>query len=651
MDKIKTAKFSRCFSLGIHVAITPILCALLIQNAYAAEQASPNYQFSPAMQTITAKTKQQKDEPSPIKAPESASTESLPSDSKLPNALPNYRAIRKMVKEGQRDSAKDFAEIILREKPNHHDLRILYARLHAWDKNYTKAEEELNYVLAKKPEYVDARLALIDMTLWQKNYSKAIKIANGGLVLTPGNDELMYRKALAYQRWDKPGEATIVLNQILEQHPNDKQAQELLAKLHRSTVTAEVEKPETYGEVDLPSYKEVQQLAKTGRREAARKKGYHILKHKPDYHDVRNLVARTHAWDKQYKQAVEQAQKVLAASPDNEDALMVLIDIAIWTKDYQRAIVLANQGIRIDITNPEFLYKKAVAYARMRQYDKASETLDKLFDIRQDYPKGLELLGQLERRAPVPYIKGLFKFSMAARYDTVDDIRSPWRTGHAALSKRTPFGTIIGRVSYASRFNLTPGPFDATTYQYEIEAYPKFIWGSYFYLDYAYSDWRLFPLMRYDAEWYWNVPMGWEFSFGKRYTNFRGTKYHIYTGTIAKYIGNWWISLRPSYRAKDKGVGQSYRLTVRRFFSDPDHYLELKLSGSNNPDDSLIDFITGGIDSLDTGSLQGRGIGVQYRFPVAKQLYLKIACGYRKQVYRFRTRRVRGIGGGFDYHF
>ena len=125
---------------------------------------------------------------------------------------------------------------------------------------------------------------------------------------------------------------------------------------------------------------------------------------------------------------------------------------------------------------------------------------------------------------------------------------------------------MIVRANYANRFR-------EDTAQYEIDAYPRLAKGLYAYVNYGYSSHRFFPKNRVGGELYANLPHGVELSGGFRWLQFESSEVTIYTGTIAKYQGNYWISLRPYITPKSEGTSQSYNLTVRRYFGGPDNYL------------------------------------------------------------------------------
>ncbi len=59
----------------------------------------------------------------------------------------------------------------------------------------------------------------------------------------------------------------------------------------------------------------------------------------------------------------------------------------------------------------------------------------------------------------------------------------------------------------------------------------------------------------------------------------------LFTGAVGKYVGNYWISLRPFVRFKPSGASASAGLTMRRYFEDGDHYYGGNISYGSSPSD------------------------------------------------------------------
>ena len=156
----------------------------------------------------------------------------------------------------------------------------------------------------------------------------------------------------------------------------------------------------------------------------------------------------------------------------------------------------------------------------------------------------------------------------------------PWTTAAISLSRRSAWGSIIGRANIANRF-ATSGT------QIELDAYPSTGKRSYLYLNAGYSQSSIFPEWRFGGELFANLPNAWEASLGFRQLRFGGHPVTLFTGAVGHYFGNYWASLRPFVRFKTGGTSASAGLTLRRYFEDGDNYIGLRASYGSSPTDNI----------------------------------------------------------------
>lgn len=178
-----------------------------------------------------------------------------------------------------------------------------------------------------------------------------------------------------------------------------------------------------------------------------------------------------------------------------------------------------------------------------------------------------------------------YQTSISADYDYTNfrgDIQA-WQMGSVSLGERTPAGSIIGRVNLANRFGTSGA-------QYEADAYPHLGLGHgmYAYLNFGYSAASIFPRWRSGGEIYTNLPDAYEASLGYRQLRFEGsTPVTLFTGTLGKYTGNYWFSLRPYVREKTSGTSASLSLTGRKYGADADNYIGARVGYGSTPSDRL----------------------------------------------------------------
>lgn len=143
--------------------------------------------------------------------------------------------------------------------------------------------------------------------------------------------------------------------------------------------------------------------------------------------------------------------------------------------------------------------------------------------------------------------------------------------------------TYMGFLNYGQVLNETAVPFNTYDMQYRIDAYPVFGENNYAYLSYAFSESEIFPHHQARGIFYHQFGKGFESSIGIYYMKWDET-FTIYTGSLAKYYKNYWFSLRPYFQFEDGTLYQSYLVFARRYFSNPDDYLNLMIGYGSIPD-------------------------------------------------------------------
>lgn len=174
---------------------------------------------------------------------------------------------------------------------------------------------------------------------------------------------------------------------------------------------------------------------------------------------------------------------------------------------------------------------------------------------------------------------------------------SPWQL--LTLDAKGPVGgsVLIGRLYAARRFGQSG-------MQAELEAYPRISSSNYLYLNAARRlGENVFIRTRGAAELYHHASGGWEGSLGGRYFD-REQDHDLFgvTGTLGKYVGNYWHSLRPTVMFTDRKPSRSIALTTRRYFSHRYDYVGLRMSAGSGPDVTRDDVTRLGGEGLRTYS-------------------------------------------------
>ena len=322
-------------------------------------------------------------------------------------------------------------------------------------------------------------------------------------------------------------------------------------------------------------------LAFGGQRNEAIELCREALKRSPNYQDIRILLGRILAWDSRYDEGCMELQKVLRAQPDYLDGRVALVDLELWSDHPGAALALCDEGLALRPNQPLLLFRKARALKALGTYPEALQAAQAAVAADPEFYEArtlVENLGELTQR---------YKLALSYTYDRFDRIFDPWRLTALSLSHRFDAGSLIGRVNHASRFG-------GTGQQFEVDAYPRWGDGTYFYLNAGFSDAALFPHRRYGAEIYHNFPKGIEGSLGLRRLQFSASTVTIYTGSLSKYLGDWLFTLRPNYTPNSLGASKSGSIAVRRYLGDAENYLTFSLGtgvspDQPNPDASILD--------------------------------------------------------------
>jgi YaiO family outer membrane protein len=372
-------------------------------------------------------------------------------------------------------------------------------------------------------------------------------------------------------------------------------------------------------------FKEARDLGFGGRHEEARQLCRKILEQYPGYNDVGIFLGRLQSWDGQYDDARQTLLDVLSRTPESQDARSALIDVELWSGNASQALEQSEAGLRSSPADEGLLYKKALALHDLGHPDEAAESLERILDLNPSNSDARSLMETLKagRRS--------YKLKVDYGYDRLPSLPAPWHESSVSLERETSFGSVVGRVNYVSRFSI-----DA--YQYEVDIYPGLRRGLYAYVSYGYSPNAIFPRHRGGVELFSNPGKGFEFSGGLRYLRFSENVW-VYTGSAGRYIGNYFVSIRPFVTPGTVGTSLSGALTFRRYYGDSDSYIGMHIGAGSAPEDSL--------DTVDLERLNSFTIGASGSLPVGHGAYWTFSAGWdseRLPLDRHRNRSSLGTG-------
>jgi len=375
------------------------------------------------------------------------------------------------------------------------------------------------------------------------------------------------------------------------------------------------------------------QLAYNNEKVRARQICREILLRDSTFWDAAVLLGRTYSWDSDFDSARIVLRNILKHEDKHYDAIDALTDNEFYDQNYLKSIFYAEKGITEYANNESFIFKKARALNKTGDYQNAVKLLNELLKLNPSNKDAADLLLIVRRECRVNKIT--FNYSINAF-----DESSPWIFSSLSVGRKTAgFGTISLRYNYANRFNQDG-------HQIELDAYPSVSKRIYVYFNSGFSNKRNFPFSRITIEPYFKLPAGFEISLGIRYLNFDhnrifaldSNKVLVYTGTIGKYLGNYWFSLRPYITPGKEGWSKSVNFTIRRYFRDPENYLSLSFGTGVSPDEQQYAFDPGVFYVF---YLKSKKVTLDYQQKIVQRFILNCGFGYAREEIQANTKRTR----------
>lgn len=310
-----------------------------------------------------------------------------------------------------------------------------------------------------------------------------------------------------------------------------------------------------------------------------RKIAFRAIDRYPDYADILILVGRSYAWEGKNDSANIYLERAVTADPDYVDGYVAYMDNLFWSANLSKAdTVLARAKSNLGTPAPdEVIYRESRLLFYREQYNEAYDLAQPLFEKGYKQDGILGYMKNLERLRMVNAVGATYD------YDTFEGQIDAWHTWSAYGRTRTKLtGALIARVTQSLRY-------DGFGTLYELDAYPSIGKNGYAYLNVGGSGASFFPRLRFGASYYHNLKKAWEIEGGYRYLGFSDAT-HIFTGSLGKYLGNWWLNMRLNVIPDDElGTSTSMQFTSRYYFKTADDYFSLQLSTGVSPDEETRD--------------------------------------------------------------
>ncbi len=323
------------------------------------------------------------------------------------------------------------------------------------------------------------------------------------------------------------------------------------------------------GDPDV-SFTKARDMAFNNNRKQAQDTLLYILTKYPNYHDVREFLASTYAWDGDYKKSRAEFQKILSKDQHRKTTWVAAIKNEIWAEFPFLALKLSKKALKKFPNDTELLdlQKRAQESSMI-----PTATGGAVQTISSEIPKD-STTGESDSALRKKVLNNTI--GVTSEVNIYSDVFDPMFYNAVKYARQTKYGSIIGRVNIDRRL----GEYGT---QYEVDLYPKIAKGTYAYLNFGVSGSSLFPDYRYGAEIFKSLPRSFEVSAGLRGLQYDTTTM-IYTGSVTWYNGNNYWSFRPYFTPGDNGLSSSGTLTYRKYRSDADNYFGINIGAGISPE-------------------------------------------------------------------
>jgi YaiO family outer membrane protein len=356
----------------------------------------------------------------------------------------------------------------------------------------------------------------------------------------------------------------------------------------------------------------------------------------PDYSEIRIFLGRLYTWSNKTDSARTEFNLVLSKHPDNEDASLAYGNLEYWNNNSVTALQYVDNGLKYHPQSKDLLLLRAKVLNDLRRYNEANITLNTLIKADPNNTGARALADRIKDNSS--------KNKIGISYDYIyfdKQFNDPWHLVEIDYTRQTSFGSIIGTLNYANRFN-------SNGLQYEIDAYPHISKAFYAYVSGAYSgNVGVFPKYRSGFSLYANLPESFEGEAGFRYLYFSGPTW-IYTASVGKYYKSFRFNLRTYLTPSNSSISQSYSFNTRYYTGGTDDYLSFSIGTGISPDDPRNIIL---LNNGNNYKLRSNNISAGYRCTFKRNIFF-INGSLDNQDYKFQTHGNQlDIGVGYQKRF
>lgn len=289
--------------------------------------------------------------------------------------------------------------------------------------------------------------------------------------------------------------------------------------------------------------------------------------------------------------------KVLSANVKDSLAWLGLHNIAYEKGAYEEALQYADTALSYYPSNTIFLLKRANALEQLKDYKAAALAADSVARFNPDQRRYTDFAAYLRSKTfrhqlGFAYLNAHIDSAQSANIATLQ---------YSYLGKKA---TITARLNFAGRSF-------GTGLQLELESYVYHSSKTYSLVSVAAANQLVFPRIKAAYSLFHNFSHGWEAELGGRYLNFDSLNSISAVGSLAKYLGDFWINVKGyAIFLSGKQYG-ALNITARQYLNNKTDFFYATIGYGNSPDDFTRVFQLSEIIRFQTYSI---GAGYQKMF-------------------------------------
>lgn len=132
-----------------------------------------------------------------------------------------YKIAREEAFGGNFLAARLKCQQILQTEPDNFDTKFLMGNIYAWEQNFDQARIIYDELIAKVFDSYDLILAMTNLEMWAQNYNTALSRIQYGLEIFPDDPELIFKRAIAYQKSGRMDLANKDLGKLMQLDPTN----------------------------------------------------------------------------------------------------------------------------------------------------------------------------------------------------------------------------------------------------------------------------------------------------------------------------------------------------------------------------------------------------------------------------------------------